>query len=81
MERVLLRCEEVNLYSLCGRMELNLACLEELLGSQDVGGVEHAMGWSWCLWEAAINFYRGVSTLADAKVLQLWVAFWCPHFR
>ena len=60
---------------------VELADLEWLLGSQDVGRVEHAVSWSWCLWEAATHSYRGESTLAGAKVLQFWVSSWCPRSR
>ncbi len=61
---------------------VELADLEWLLGSQDAGRVEHAVGCSWCLWESTTHSYQWVwTTLAGAKVLPIWVSFWCPHFR
>ena len=37
---------------------VELEDLEWLLGSQDVGRVEHAVGCSWCLWEVATHSYQ-----------------------
>ncbi len=37
---------------------VELADLEWLLGSQDVGQVEHAVGCSWCLLEVATHSYQ-----------------------